>query len=153
MVPIREYKEYWDEMVNRITNLKEAILVSDEKDLGKKIKDVKLFPILVATVPSSDPDSVDEDNIGESNSCLLFVLKAVTESDRTDNKYINDMELLQVIMKAVKDNMKSDMVTCNAPGHSLMSNLNVKSFHQDPEKNYLGCDGWSLSFKMGSVGY
>lgn len=153
MVDIRTYKEYWANMVTRIPELKGSFLVAIETQLQKKISDVAEFPILVATVPSADPDSKDEDNTGETNSCLIFVLKAVAENDRDDANYVDDMELMQGIMKAIKDFMLDDKVNCDATYHELMSNLNEKSFHQDPEYNYLGCDGWSLSFKVGSVGY
>ena len=153
MVNIRTYKEYWEDMVTRIAELKESYIVAIETQLQKKISDVVEFPILVATVPSSNPDSKDEDNTGETNSCLIFILKKVAENDRDDANYIDDMELMQSIMKQIKDNMLTDMVNCEATYHELLSYLDVKSFHQDPEYNYLGCDGWSLSFKMGSIGH
>lgn len=67
--------------------------------------------------------------------------------------YNDDMDLMQGIMKDIKDFMLNDKVSCESAYHELMSRLNEKSFHQDPEYNYLGCDGWSLSFKFGSMGY
>lgn len=153
MVDIRTYSEYWDDMVTRITELKDAFLVATEAQLQKRVNDIVEYPVLVTSVPSADPDSKDEDNIAETNSCLIFVLKKVADSDRTDANYLNDMELMQNIMKAIKNNMLDDKTNCDATYHSLMSKLNEKSFHQDPEYNYLGHDGWSLSFKMGSEGY
>lgn len=153
MVNIRTYKEYWADMVTRVPELKASHIVAIESQLQKIISDIPEFPIIVATVPSADPDSRDEDNTGETNSALIFVLKRVNENDRTDDNYIDDMALMQNIMKQIKDNMLADKVDCDAGYHDIMSYLDVKSFHQDPEYNYLGCDGWSLSFKVGSVGY
>ena len=153
MVNISTYRDYWDNMVSRITNLKAAYLVATETQLQKKVSDISDYPVLVATIPSADPDSKDEDNIKETNTGLIFVLKKVPDSDRTDANYVTDMELMQDIVKAIKDNMLDDKTNCNATYHDLMSNLNEKSFHQDPEYNYLGHDGWSLSFKFGSLGY
>lgn len=153
MVDIRAYYYYWKDMVGRIPNLEGAYLVATEAQLQKKVSNIADYPIIVATIPSADPDSKNEDNTGEKNTGLIFVLKKVAESDRTDDSYIDDMARMQTIMKLIKEIMLEDKVDCEASHHEIMRFLDENSFHQDPEYNYLGHDGWSLSFRFGSSGY
>lgn len=153
MVNIKTYRAYWEEMVNRIEELKASYLVANEAQLKDVAGNIDEYPILVATVPSANPDSRDSDNTAEINTGLLFVLKKVAASDRTDDTYLDDMELMQDILKDVKELMAADYEDCDVAGHAVMHSLQVNSFHQDPEYNYLGHDGWSLSFRFGSLGF
>jgi len=149
MINIKTYRQYWIDMVTRITGLEDQIIVANEAQLKNKLtKNVK-YPLLVATVPSSNPASLDAYNVKESNTGFIFILTKVAASDRDNDSYINTMESLQVVMKNIKEAMTEDFEQCKAP----MSQLDVRSFHEDPEYNYLGHDGWSLSFKFDTSGY
>lgn len=151
MVGIKKYKEYWKDIVSRIEGLKSAHLVANEAQLKNKVANIAEYPILVATVPSSGSSSKDEDNTSDSNLGLIFILKKVADSDRTEGSYEDDMQLMQDVMQEVRDLMEADKVDCEATYHELIERLDVSSFNQDPEYNYLGHDGWSLSFKFADV--
>jgi hypothetical protein len=153
MIGIRAYKQYWTNLATRIDGLQGAYLVANEAQLKNVVADIADYPVLVATVPSADADSRDEDNTGEVSTGIVFVLKKVADSDRTQDSYVDDMEQMQQIMSVVKQTMLDDKTNCASDYHPLMHRLQVGSMHQDPEYNYLGHDGWSMSFKLGSVGY
>lgn len=151
MVNIRTYKEYWENIAERIGDLKAAYLVANEAQLKDLVANIADYPILVATVPSADPNSRDVDNMSETNACLLFVLVKIAAADRLAGLDIESMELTQNVMKQVKDMMIHDFGDCDSEFHELMRFLNISSFHQDPEYNYLGHDGWSLSFRFDTL--
>ncbi len=149
MISINTYRQYWKDMVTRITGLEDQIMVANEAQLKNKLtKDVK-YPLLVATVPSANPNSPDADNIKESNTGLFFILTKVAASDRDEDNYVSTMETLQQITKAVKEAMVKDKEECKAP----MAGIKINSFHQDAEYNYLGHDGWSVSFQFETHGF
>jgi hypothetical protein len=152
MVNITTYNQYWQHVAATIAGLEAAYLVANEAQLKTVVANVAAYPILVATIPSADADSRDEDNLGEMNTGLIFILKKVADSDRTSAGYVADMATLQTVMAGVKSLMLDDKTNCDSEYHELMYRLQVGSMHQDPEYNYLGHDGWSLSFKIGSIG-
>ena len=152
MVNITTYNQYWQRVAATLAGLEAAYLVANEAQLKTVVANVAAYPILVATIPSADADSRDEDNLGEMNTGLIFILKKVADSDRTAAGYVADMATLQAVMASVKSLMLDDKTNCESEYHELMHRLQVTSMHQDPEYNYLGHDGWSLSFKLGSVG-
>jgi hypothetical protein len=150
MVGIKAYKEYWKNMVMRVAALKLAVMVANEAQLKSVVSNIGSYPILVSTVPSASANSKDEDNTGDNNLGIIFILKKVSSNDRSEEAYEDNMQLMQDAMQEVRDNMEADKTDCDATGHQIMKDLDVKSFNQDPEFNYLGHDGWSLSFKFGS---
>lgn len=149
------YKSYWKHCNSVITELKSYHVVATEEGLGKKIKDIDSdsFPALIAILPSADPNSYDIDSVLEKNQALIFVLMRRGHADKSDAVFIADMDLTQDVMKKVKELMEADYRDCDSLYHETMARLNIGSFHQDPEYNYLGCDGWSLSFSFDTIGF
>jgi len=149
------YKDFWKYIVANVSELNDYLVVSTEEGLGKKIKDLdqSKFPLLVAVLPSADPKSPNVDNEVEINQAIIFVLVKKAQSDRTDDNFISDMDATMQAMSAVKDLMVENKSNCNNQYHNIMERLDVGSFHQDPEYNYLGCDGYSLSFQFNTVGF
>lgn len=155
MITINDYRNYWKHAVFEIADLKSYHLVATEEGLGKKIKDLKAsdFPAVIAVIPSANPDSRDVDNVKEINQALIFVLIRRGAADRSDEVYVTDMDLTQAVMKDIKQLMTDDKSNCDSEYHEHMKRLQVGSFHQDPEYNYVGCDGWSLSFEFETEGF
>jgi len=153
MINIITYRDYWESVKNRVAAIQSCLVVATEHQLGEKITNISEYPLLVAVIPSADPNSRDVDNVKEVNTGFIFVLKKLAESDKTDDSYLEVMNETQLAMQEVKNLVAADFSDCDAPGHEVMKRLDVSSFHQDPEYNYLGHDGWSLSFKFTSVGY
>lgn len=155
MISITRFKEYWAHCANDLKAINSYHVVPTEEALGKKINNLKKtdFPVLVAVIPSSNPKSMDSDSVLESNQCLVFILGKRPVSDKTDDTLISDMSITQSAMQQLKNLMLADRNDCDAEFHDVMKRLNVMSLHQDPEYNYLGCDGWSLSFEFDTLGF
>ena len=153
MINVKTYREYFERAVSEIPELQGCIVVAAEEALAKKIKDIDSFPLLVAVIPSADPHTFDSDNFSDSNIALLFVLTRRGKSNYTEETFLDDLETTQGIISQLKLLMIADMQDCSSAGHPVMKNLDPGSFHQDPEYNYLGCDGWSLSFQFVTGGF
>lgn len=154
MIDLLSFSNYWRSMKDRIPSLQSVHIIANEAQL----KDILLlpsntFPTLLVSIPSSSPINLDSDNIVEINSSILFVLTKVAASDRTSDSIITQLSALQIIVSDIKRFMVDDYVDSRSLGHHIMNRLVINSFSQDPEYNYLGCDGWSMAFKFSSVGY
>lgn len=152
MINLINYKNYWTDMVNRVGALKQAVMVADESHLKDHLTKNPQYPLLVATIPSAGSNARDVDSYTEKNNALIFVLTKVAAADRTADSYIETMSTLQLVTAMVKTLMLEDFASCSNPMHEFMQHLDVGSFNQDPEYNYLGHDGWSLSFRFDTLG-
>lgn len=155
MIGISTYTDYWKHCVEEIDSLKSYHVVATEEGMGKKIKDISSdqFPALIAVIPSATPHTSDVDSVIERNQALIFILIRRAAADKSDTVFTADMDLTQSVMKAVKQLLTDDHTDCDSKFHVTMKRLKVESFHQDPEYNYLGCDGWSLSFEFDTEGF
>lgn len=153
MIKVNLLKSYFDAMAPRVLATK-TILVRNETELAQKIKDFansELF--LVVVIPSSDTTARNTDNILEKETIILYAVKKVSHKDQDDTDVISDMIQAQDCITAVKDALLDDAGDCDVPMHEYISRLDFNSMHTDPEYNYLGCDGYSLSFVLTSPGF
>ena len=153
MIKVNLLKSYFDAMAPRVLATK-TILVRNETELAQKIKDFangELF--LVVVIPSSDTTARNSDNILEKETIILYAIKKVSHKDQDDADVISDMIQTQECITAVKDALLEDAGDCDALMHEQLSRLDFNSMHTDPEYNYLGCDGYSLSFVITSPGF
>jgi len=155
MVPVKTYKSYWDDLKIEL-GIDRVLMVSDESELQQLIKEVvDGEKILVAVIPSSDTEAPDIDNIEEVDSCFLFILQKVSFQDLTRDELLDVQEFTQELISSIKERMTEDCANVNTdtPGSLLMRRLVIDKMHTDPEYNYLGCTGWSLSFQLKSIGF
>ena len=155
MVPIRTYKGFWDYLKTVITTIDWVFVVSDLPEIKEYIKKVADGDILlVAVIPSSDTDAMNTDNLEETDSCYVFLLKKNSRMDLTPETLFSDREETQQIITQIKHTMWQlasdfDHEDVNT---RLMRRLLLNKMHTDPEYDFLGCDGWSLSFTLNTAG-
>jgi len=146
MIPVRIYKQYWEDMLIRVPDLKHLVFASSEDYLQKKIKDIGLWEsILVAVIPSSKGIG-NADAMKELQPCLIYVIQKIDNSLLTDDKFLSVQEQTQNVMERVKEFMlfdKNDFKN-NCPMFKGLS----ADWNQDPEYNYMSCNGWSLAFNL-----
>jgi hypothetical protein len=155
MVPVRDYKALWEYIKtqeNRITHL---VDVDDESDLKKKIEDVAdLDIIMVIIYPSADQNAADEDNFGDVDTCVIYVLQKVSNRNMDDTDLMNERALTQDIMLNVRSIMARLMNThADTVYHRMMKQLIRGKQHIDREKNYFECNGYSVSFGIKTLGF
>lgn len=154
MIKLQDFKNYFDAYLTRIPAIKRCILVANEPQLLDYIKNMPEsdFPALVVLIPSSDSIAANPDNIMEANSCLIYILSKINKLDETPASWFTNMGTTQQIMSDVKNMMLADRGNHDVMGH-LLQRLDLNRMHTDPEYNYLGCNGWSLSFLILTPGF
>lgn len=126
-----------------------VFLVAREEQLQKNIKEIeqnKPFGVLV--IPASMGSGQNEDNYTELSTLLFYFLEKVDEKNNTHQEYLDILSALQVKLEAFRDTLIHTIDDCSHPLHELGQNLDLKSIHIDPEYNYIGCHGWSISYKV-----
>ncbi|MHC1707432.1 MAG: hypothetical protein AB9842_07910 [Bacteroidales bacterium] len=154
MLRIRTFNDYYQGCLEKIPGLKQCILVSTEAELGQRIRDLadEQFPLLVVVIPSTDTIAIGVDNVISANTCLLYVLQKTDITTTDPDAFLDLMELSQDLLREIIARMIADRFDAN--GHcQLMSRLDLNRMHIDPEYNYYGCNGWSLSFTLQTASY
>lgn len=148
MIPILDLKEFALHIQNLI-NLDKVLLVSREEQLQKFIKEMendKAFGVLV--IPASRGEGENQDNYSESNTLLIYLLQKVNDKNTDHDSYLNILAALQDKLRLLKTDFINAIDDCDHTQHALLEKLDLKSTHTDPEFNYMGCHGWSFSFKV-----
>jgi len=123
--------------------------VTTESHLSKKMTELKAsqFPLLVVVTPSYNIDAQDHDSAKDISQMLFFVLmrndfqgnKPTIEATNADTT----LEIVNKIQEYLLNGFPDHPDDCIFP-----SALDPGSINIDPEWNYLGCDGWSISFQI-----
>jgi hypothetical protein len=154
MLRIRALNDYYTACLEKIGSLKHYILVSTEAELGQRIRDLAddNFPLLVVVIPSADTIAIGADNVISANTCLLYVLQKADITSADSESFLDQMELTQELLREIIGQMIADRFDANGRCQ-LMSRLDLNRMHIDPEYNYYGCNGWSLSFNLQTASY
>jgi hypothetical protein len=155
MVPVRDYKTLWDYVKTQETRIDLVVMVDDETELTKKIEEAEDQDIiLVAVYPSADQVAFDEDNYSDVDTCIIYILQKVSIRNMNDEDLLTERALTQEIMMSVRDIM-ADLMNTHADTvyHRMMKQLIRGKQHIDRERNYVGCNGYSLSFGIKTLGF
>lgn len=153
MMRIQIFKSYWDEMANKVFAT-QAFLVRSESELAQKIKDVEAgILFLVVVVPSSDTSALNAENIIEKETVVVYAMQKVDRANQNDADMLNSMVYTQDCITNIKSNIYNDATNCNSNYHQYMSRIDFNRLRTDPEYNYFGCDGYSLSLTITSPGF
>lgn len=147
MINITQLKALAEQCVVH-TALNHAIWVTTEAELSRKVPNLKAsqFPLLVFVTPSFEQDAPDSDNAKDVATLLFFVLINGRFQAETEITQQNDMNNTLEIIGKIKQYLLNgfpDSVPC-----SIVDGVIPYTFHIDPEFNYLGCNGWSMSFQI-----
>ena len=155
MIPVRKYKALWDFIASQIHAIDTVLMVDDETELANKIKEVEdRSIILVVITPLSDINAADEDNYGDVDTCLIYLLQKVDPRDESDEDIMNERELTQNTMTAIRILMLDLEGRCDGTDAArIMKQVIRGKQHVDRERNYLGCNGYSLSFGIKTNGF
>lgn len=123
-------------------------LVRTEAELTSDIKNLPAGRFFIAAViPGSDTRALSFDNVKEAENWLIYALEKRDIKNETHQTRVTDVGAQQRIITAIKNMIRADMesrvIPCN-----IRPDLN--SMHTDPEYRYMGCDGYSVSFKVES---
>jgi len=136
-----------------LCSIDQSMIVADESELSESIKELNdQETVLIAKIPSSDSEALDGDNMLEKEQCLIFVLQKVDFKSMTSIERTIVRIYTQAMMTSVKVHMKALALDTdhNNEYTVLMRRLDLNGMHTDPEYDYMGCTGWSLSFLLKS---
>jgi hypothetical protein len=154
MIRVRDYKNLWEYIHSQVPEIDHLFLVDDETELTSKIG--QIFDgaiILVAVYPSSDSQTFDEDNMPEVDNCVIFLLQKIAERNIDDAGLLDERATTQQIMLDIRSAMYQLMINhVNDTNHHLMHRMLDGKQHIDRERNYIGCNGWSLGFSLKTNG-
>jgi len=155
MIGVKKYKDFWDNIVNYIAGITLVKIVANEKELEKFLRDLEdKEVVLIAVIPSSDTDFLNLDNKKEDDNSVVYILKKSNQSDMTEDELLtlrDDTQAQITNLKKKLYNMVCD--TDSEDSFTRMARKLIPSFHTDPEYDYLGCNGWSISFKWKTNAY
>ncbi len=150
MISVNKFKELVIHLVASIDGINHHVITVQEDHFHKKAKDLTTdqMPLLLAVIPSADGEG-DHDNYGDRDNFLMFVLTRREGSDRNDDNMITDYHDTQQAIMAIKEKLIEISENCDSEFHPDLQNLALDSFHMDPEYNFNGWDGWSMTFVNG----
>jgi hypothetical protein len=138
---IKQTKEYFDEMIQRIPALGGCVTVVDESHLGKMLRNKLEYPLLVTVVPSIVTDAADVDSVRPIATGLLFVLVPMRERANESSDYTSELQQTYDIIQDILQAMRDDMETC-----CIMAYFDPDKVRLEPEYNFLGHVGWSVTY-------
>jgi len=148
MIAITKYRELLDFLgANTKFGFEVIKLARTEDELAKIIKDVDDY-MLIGIVPSSDTIAGGVDNIIENDTIVLYIIHKVSDRDRDDSQIEADITIAQQYVYDIKYMLQNLYDHFDHPLNSLVRKIDFNSMHTDPEYNYMGCDGYSISFVL-----
>ena len=120
-------------------------MVVQEEHLKKRLRD-ETGVIMVAVYPTIGSTG-NEDNMGDNNTILLFVLEYAGKASVSRDNEFESYERLQGLAGKIRDKLIED----SDAGHKLLRNLDRASIEIEPEWNIAGAyNGWSIAFSFGN---
>lgn len=152
MTDILFIDNYFKSVITRLKNMKLTIdkyfLVRSEPELAADIKQLTANEFFLAIlIPSSDTKEWNLDNIKENEGWLIYALEKSDRKAITQETRLSSVALQQRIITIIKQMLRADVENRTIP-------CNIRpdfdSMHTDPEGNFHGCEGYSVSFRVES---
>lgn len=148
MIRITDFDNLIAEMVLAIPEVSGYVLVANEKHLVRKLNDKTGIQIAV-TIPSADPETVNEDAVAENNIFWIFILEKVDPGSLSDTEELEHYQKMQDVAGTVKNWLRDKKLE----GNEYLEYLNLHSLHTDPEYQFGGWNGWSINGNFDTNGY
>lgn len=146
MIDLKEYREYWESVANRIPVITSCMGVTVDDEMGHRLQEIAMdTATLFWIVPNAQArKGAGVDAYQEDNTCVIFVM---TKYDRQRRSAVEALERVQPVMEAIKGLLMDDM----AGGCPALAGLDVGTLSTIPETGfYNDFAGWSLGFTLKS---
>lgn len=142
MLRLSDFRAYWDSVAERIPAVTEAMAVTVDDEMTKKIMRIpKETATLFWLPPSAEAAARNADSWREANLCVVFVMERYDPQRR---EAVDVLETSQTVIEDVKRMLLSDMSAGCSP-----LKIDVSSINTIPETRFFaGFAGWSLGFKI-----
>jgi hypothetical protein len=152
MIDVNYINTYFKSIVIRLQSdgivINNCYLVRSETELAADIKQLPIKEFFIAVlIPSSDTKDWNIDNLHENEGWLVYLLEKSDRKGITHDNRIASVAQHQTIITKIKKMFRDDVqdreIPCNI-------NIQFDTMHTDPEDNFHGCEGYSVSFKVKS---
>lgn len=142
MINLKEYREYWERVAERIDLITGVLPVAVDKDMGKKIQALPTGSVtLFVMPPAAESESRTHDSFREGNQCVVFVMEKYDPQRKTA---FAALESSQPAIERIKGAMLYDL----SVGCPVMR-FDVSTLNTLPETEFFaGFAGWSIGFKI-----
>jgi hypothetical protein len=138
-------------MLNRLKpdfSIDKVFLVRSEAELAGDVKQIPSGTFyLAAVIPSSDTRAMNIDNVKEHETWLFYALEKSDRKGITAENRLASVAQQQRVISKIKQIIRDDIYARVFPCHIRPD---INSMHTDPEDNFHGSEGYSLSFKVES---
>lgn len=148
MIRITDLNDLLTSMVAEISGVSGFVLVANENHLVKRLSD-KTGVWLGVTIPSADPETVNEDSVAENNIVWIFIVEKKDPGSMDATDELEHYQKIQDVTAAVKNWLRDQKLA----GNEFLEFLNLQSIHTDPEYQFGGWNGWSINFNFDTDGY
>ena len=135
MIDLKDYREYWEGVANRIPVITSCMGVTVDDEMGHRLQEIAMdTATLFWIVPNAQTrKGAGVDDYQEDNMCVVFVM---TKYDRQRRSAVEALERVQPVMEAL----------C-----PTLAGLDVGTLSTIPETGfYNDFAGWSLGFTLRS---
>lgn len=142
MIGLKEYREYWEDIADRLESVTGVLPVAVDKDMGKRIQSLPTGSVtLFVLPPAGQSESRNPDAFREQNTCVVFVMEKYDPQRRTA------FDVLETSQRAIED-LKAAMLDDMSTGCPVMR-FDVSTLNTMPETEFFaGFAGWSIGFKL-----
>lgn len=144
MVNLKDYREYWERVAERLNVPAGVLPLTLDKEMGKKIQGLPVDSFTLFILPPlAESEAKNIDNFKEANQCVIFVMKKYNPQ-RVDSFAV--LEETQPIVEHIKQIMLNDQ----AAGCPVMR-IDAGRIDTAPETELYGnFAGWSIGFNVNS---
>lgn len=146
MIDLKDYREYWEGVADRIPVITACMGVTVDEDMGHRLQDIPMdTATLFWIVPNAQArKGAGVDDYQEDNTCVIFVM---TKYDRQRCRAVQALESVQPVIECIKRLLMEDM----GSGCPTLAGLDVGTLSTIPETGfYNDFAGWSLGFTLKS---
>lgn len=140
MINLKDFRLYWEQMLERVPQLHSVEMISVEANMANKVGkiDAEQTPTLFYMPPTATAMG-GPDSWREENKCVIFIMQKYTPSRQTSAEVL---EQVQPVVEAVKRLLVEDAgVPC------LIPHINAASIDTLPETEFFAnWAGWSVAF-------
>ena len=140
MIKLREFREFWEKVSEKIPELTDTLAVTVDENMARKITGLSLGSrVLFWLPPGMEGTGVHVDAFEEKHLCVVFVME---KYDPSRKECIDVLESTQeTIDRVLREILGSQWYGCSPIG---LADLRISILPET--KFFAGFAGWSLAF-------
>lgn len=145
MIRLNDYRDYWEEVKERIPELTDVMGVTVDEDMAGKIRALPLGSVTLFWLPPhASGMGLNVDAFKERNLCVVFVME---KYDPSRKGTMEVLESTQLAIERVKDLIIDSQTSECSP--LILDSFDLNTMPET--KFFAGFAGWSVAFSARSL--